>query len=49
MVVSCPNWVTTVFRIVHIRGTKLSDGSTTITRLAFGGLEISGCTSMQPV
>ena len=49
MVVSCPNQVTTVGMIVHMKVAKLSDGSTTITMLAVGGLEKSGSASTQPI
>ena len=49
MVVSCPNQVTTVVMIVHMKVAKPSDGSTTTTMLAIGGLKKSGSASTQPV
>ena len=49
MVVSCLNKVTTVVMIVRMKLAKPSDGSTTTTMLAVGGLEKSGLASTQPV
>ena len=49
MVALCRNHVRAVITIVHMKVGKLSEGLTTITMLAVGGLEKSVSASMQPV